>query len=146
MGIPAKGLVDLDYAFRQAVRSGIINEDDENIRCCKEIIKELSESNDFEIAEDGLPKRGGSLSPQAVFELLAEIERAHPFINNLYNKLLQEDIWLWQKGTIDKYLGLDSKNETAWAAYLVKLKNEGIENTIVDYEGTKEFLDWVDNI
>ena len=71
IGIPAKALVDLDYAFRTATQAGLLNEDDEDIDGCCRICSEVSAQCGFVLAEDGFPKRSESMSASDAFALLA---------------------------------------------------------------------------
>ena len=56
IGIPAKALVDLDYAFRTAISADLLSEDDADIAGCKAICSEVSNRCGFALAEDGFPR------------------------------------------------------------------------------------------
>jgi hypothetical protein len=143
MEIPAKAVVDLDYAFRGAVRSNLLQDNDEDIEACRGLFADLAQNNDFHLAEDGFPRKGGGLTPEAAFAILATVPDATVHIENLHTKLLNHNIWLWKKGAIEEYLGIEGKNERSWAAYNVQLHQIGCEATLNDFEGIKEFIDWI---
>lgn len=143
MEIPAKAIVDIDYAFRGAVRSNLLQEDDEDIVACRDLFANLVQNHDFHLAEDGFPRKGGEISPSAAFVLIAAEPAAEAHIENLYEKLLNHNIWLWKKGAIEEYLGIEGKNEKSWAAYRVLLNQNGCEATLNDFDGTKALIDWI---
>ena len=143
MEIPAKAIVDLDFAFRAAVSSDLLPADDPDIVACRNIFTALEADHDFQLAEDGFPRKGGSIHPAAAFALFAAQPEAEHHIENLHQKMLANRIWLWKKGAIEEYLGIKGKNERAWASYKVRLHRDGCEATLSDYSGTAEMLDWI---
>jgi len=92
MEIPAKAVVDLDYAFRGAVSSNLLQEDDEDIVACRDLFANLAENHHFHLAEDGFPRKGGEISPSAAFVLIAAEPAAEAHIGNLHDKLLNYNI------------------------------------------------------
>ncbi len=145
MEIPAKAVVDLDYAFRGAVSSNLLENDDEDIVTCKTIFATMAQNHDFHLAEDGFPRKGGEISPAVAFVMLAAEPAALVHIENLHTKLLTHNIWLWKKGAIEEHLGIERKNERSWAAYNVQLHENGCEATLNDFEGTRALIDWMKN-
>ena len=143
MEIPAKAIVDLDYAFRGAVSSNLLPNDDEDIVACRDLFAAMTQNHDFHLADDGFPQRGGEISPSAAFVLLANQLEAEEHIENLHEKLNNHNIWLWKKGAIEEYLGIEGKKEKVWAAYKVRLHQDGCEATLNDFDGTKALIDWI---
>jgi predicted ATP-dependent endonuclease of OLD family len=143
MEIPAKAIVDLDFAFRAAVSSGLLPADDPDIVSCRAIIAALADEHDFHLAEDGFPRKGGATNPAAAFAILANQPEAVPHIESLHQKMMASNIWLWKKGAIEEYLGIEGKNERAWASYKVRLHQDGCHATLSDYDGTVEMLNWI---
>ncbi|MEA2083081.1 MAG: AAA family ATPase [Thermodesulfobacteriota bacterium] len=143
MEIPAKAVVDLDYAFRGAVSSSLLDEDDEDIHACRALFTNLAQNHNFNLAEDGFPRKGGEKTPAEAFVILASEPAAEEHIANLHAKLLNHNIWLWKKGAIEEYLGIGGKNERAWAAFKVQLHQNGCEATLNDFEGTRELIEWI---
>ena len=143
MEIPAKAVVDLDYAFRGAVSSNLLPNDDEDIVVCRGLFADMAQNHDFHLAEDGFPRKGGEINSPAAFVLLANQPGAKDHIENLHQKLKKHNIWLWKNGAIEEYLGIEGKKEKVWAAYKVRLHQDGCEATLNDFEGTKALIDWI---
>lgn len=143
MEIPAKAVVDLDYAFRGAVSSNLLQGDDEDIVVCRNLFSDMAQNHDFHLADDGFPKKGGEINSAGAFVLLANQPGAEEHIENLHQKLKMHHIWLWKKGAIEEYLGIEGKKEKAWAAYKVRLHQDGCEATLNDFEGTKALIEWM---
>ncbi len=144
MGVPAKALVDLDYAFRHAVKDDFLIKNDEDLEGSKEIFGELAKEYGFELASDGYPMKGGSLTSAEAFAKFADYDRALNHIKNLHDKLLPHGIWLWKKGTIEHQLGVTSKDETGWTKFLMELRTIN-HAAIADLEGVNDFVDWLES-
>jgi putative ATP-dependent endonuclease of the OLD family len=143
MEIPAKAVVDLDFAFKNAVKSSLLSEDDPDICECTNWMENLAKSQGFPLSDDGFPKKGGAISPSDAFALLSKQPEVKQHIENLHQKLKENNIWLWKNGAIEDYLGIEGKNEKAWAKYKVELYEKGFEETLLDSEGMKSFIDWI---
>lgn len=140
MDIPCKAIVDLDFAFRGAITQGLICENSEDITQCKLIFAE----NDEITVQNGLPTRGGKLSPAQAFEWLGKQEKAIPHIQKLHNTLKEKNIWVWKLGAIEPYLGLKNtdKNEISWSNVKNNIENHGLKSVIKDNE-LVEMLCWL---
>ncbi len=142
--LPCKAVVDLDYAFRGAPKEGLIAQDDEDIQECKKVLKEMEDSGECKLDEEGLPMKGGALTPIEAYARLSEHSQASININSLHGNLLEKDIWLWKSGAIENHLGLQSKSEQSWAEFLESIRSYGFDS-VTDKEGIFEFLQWLDN-
>ncbi|MCK4235685.1 MAG: AAA family ATPase [Candidatus Krumholzibacteria bacterium] len=145
LGVPCKAVVDLDYAFRGAVINGFIAADDLDIIECKRIIAERAAELNYNLTDDGLPQKGGSLSSTEAYADLARKEDAIDHIQSIYDKLLRKNIWIWKRGTFDEHVGIDYKSESSWKAFLEKLeKEEEFTDVLADAGGIMKFLEWID--
>lgn len=54
-----------------------------------------------------------------------------------------QKIWIWKKGAIEAHLGIESKNESAWALFKTNIKNNGLSNTCSDYQSIVDLIDWL---
>ncbi|MFC1861381.1 AAA family ATPase [Chloroflexota bacterium] len=144
IGIPSKALVDLDYAFRGAIRAGILNEDNDDIIACKIICSQVAEQHEFTLAEDGFPKGNGNMSASEAIATLASEEEIKIHISNLHNMLKEEGIWLWEKGAIEDHLGIDKKGESAWAECAHQIQHNGCETAVADYQTFTNLIDWIE--
>lgn len=144
MNIPAKAIVDLDFAFRNAERDGFLSSDDEDIKSCKVILAEIVNKAGGILDGRGLPERGGSITSAEAFALLGDKTEAKEFIDNIHKKLRDHNIWIWKQGDIDNHLGLDGKDEANMADFLETLKQDGFNETVRDKDGVREFLEWVE--
>lgn len=142
LGLPAKGVVDLDYAFRGGRRAGLICQTDPDFTACIPIITALSQHHGFLVDTEGLPTRGGAMNAAEAFEILAKNPQAQPHINNLHAKLLAKNVFMWPGGAIEAHLGIAAKNESAWATYAARLKNEKVEDVVVDLPTVTKFVQW----
>jgi predicted ATP-dependent endonuclease of OLD family len=143
MGIPVKAVVDLDFAFKDAVRHGILDKDNSSITACKTIFEKLKDGGKLDLAENGLPKKSGDMSASQGFELLAEQDDAKPNIEKLHEELLAQGYWLWQKGAIEKHLELRSKTSGEHARFVRQLQSDGFFETLTDSKNIMKLCKWL---
>lgn len=139
MNIPYKAIVDLDFAFKGAIRGNFLDEADEAIIECKNILRSNS---DISLNASGLPQKGGILTAAQAYEWLAEQKEAQQYIQTLHDKLKEKNIWLWKLGAMDPYLGLKSKSEKAWAGAKRRIEQEGL-NEVIKRDEFIEMLEWL---
>lgn len=152
IGIPAKVIVDLDYAFKVAHKQGFIDENNADRLALIELLKIFGQNSEILVDNDNFPKKGEftnnkgekrSVQASDGYEFLAKQSQSILHIINIYNLLKKEQIWLWTKGTIEAHLGLAAKNEQAWASYKHKLYSKNTEAVISDFETVKQLIDWL---
>lgn len=143
MGIPAKAIVDLDFAFRGAIKGGLLDANHQDILTCKSILKQLNSSGQIELEGD-LPKgkNGGPTAAQA-FELLATQGEATASIANLHSDLRDKGTWLWRNGAIEPHLGLSSKGAKEHADFIKKLEAADFVSGLPDAAGIAELCAWL---
>jgi energy-coupling factor transporter ATP-binding protein EcfA2 len=143
MGIPAKAVVDLDFAFRNATTHGYLADNDVDIVSCKEVMQRIHIESGFCLSKDGLPEKGGKLKASQAFEVLAAHPDARPSIANLAEKLLRKNIWLWTAGAIEVPLGLKAKKETEWRRFHRETLDKGLDATASDAQSVRDLLEWL---
>lgn len=145
LGLPSLAVVDLDFAFRNAVPHGLLASDDADLIACKRVVARLAEGGEFKLDPDsGLPvRKGSSLRVFQVFERLAADQEAIPHIANLVAKLRAQHVWLWKKGAIEAHLGLTEKKESCWLDFQVRCDAHGLEPSCADYPEVKALVEWM---
>ena len=101
LGIPARAVVDLDYAFRQAITCKLIDANDDDVAVCKSCCAEIAAANGGSVADDGFFAKANK---ELCFEKLAADRRALTAIRSLHSKLKAKGIWLWTGGAIEFHL------------------------------------------
>lgn len=145
--LPAKAIVDLDYAFKQAIVDSYLEEDDADVMLCKKKLNEIAEAEGISLGDDGWPKKSGVINAQNAFALLASLEDCKKSINAIHGKLKEHNIWLWQKGTIERYLNIKSKDEDGWAQFVDDLNtNPDTLEVIPELEEMKNCIGWLNSI
>lgn len=142
MDLPAKAIVDLDYAFTGAVRDGFLSATDTDILSLKSILQILEQNNQITLNLNGLPQRG-IVKPAKAFEILANEPTALPYIDNLHSKLKQNGIWVWKKGAVEAHIGTTSKDELAWSQFKANVQSNGIQATCPDHQSVQDLVAWL---
>lgn len=146
MDLPCKALVDLDYAFTQAVEDGYLQDNDPDIVDCRNEMAQLAQENDINLNNGWPTKRNSSMTSAEAFALLASQQNVKDNIINLKTKLQDHNIWIWKKGTIESHLNLQSKTEAAWANFVEQVESDGIEMTLPDdHVEIQECINWLLN-
>ena len=91
----------------------------------------------------GLPKKGNDRSASDGFQMLSEQSDAKPHIENIHNLLKDENIWLWQKGAIERHLELASKRSRDHLRFINDLETDGFVEELTDYENLKAMCEWL---
>lgn len=144
MDIPSKAIVDLDYAFRGAIQHGYLESTDLDILAIKELLPGLAAVSGFSIdVNTNLPKKNAQFSAADAYEILAADTSAAPYIQNLHRKLKSKGIWIWTDGAVEKTLGLQSKTESAWAAFVISCKSMGVPTLSETYPQLISLFDWI---
>lgn len=145
MGMTNKSIVDLDYAFVEAIKHDILDVEDDSIVECKKILLKIAQEHDVILDEGtGLPKKSNTISASAVYALLAKHEDAVEHINNLHEKLKGHNIWLWTRGAVEDHLGIEGgKNENAWSNFAQAIIDKGVVTSVRDYNSVTMCFDWI---
>lgn len=142
MDLPCKAVVDLDFAFKEASKNGLLDDgvNDSDFIRCKE---KFTLNSTIELSEDGLPKKGASMTAAQAYEWLAQQPDVQEHINNLHQKLKVKNVWLWTKGAIEEHLNLPSKTEQAWSSFKYHLDNNDFSTVVTD-QAVNDLLVWLD--
>lgn len=141
MDIPCKAVVDLDYAFNNAVRDGYILATDPDLAALKVELAALAATGHISIGSNGLPQRGVTSASEA-FVTLAQQASAQPIIASLSAKFLAQNVWLWPLGDIEAHLGLAEKTEREWARFNTDLEQRGLHAVCPNAASIEQMLAW----
>jgi hypothetical protein len=141
MDIPCKAVVDLDYAFNNAVRDGYILATDPDIAVLKVELAALAAAGLISIGINGLPQKGVTSASEA-FVLLAQQPSAQTSIASLSAKFLTQNVWLWPLGDIEAHLGLTEKTEREWARFNTNLEAQGLHAICPNASSIEQMLAW----
>jgi len=143
MDLPAKAIVDLDYAFTSAVGHRFLKRNDPDLVQLMQLLESMAENLNIRL-QNGLPvNRESSMSAAQAYAKLASLPHSRVALKNLHKKLLKHNIWLWTHGAIEEHLGLRGKHEAVWSAFLSRLHREDPKEVIPDHEGVVELCEWI---
>ncbi len=137
MDLPTKAIVDLDYIFKGAIHSGFLTRDQREITELRLILQDLNQRNIIQMNGD---------TPNAKHcEALANDARSTIHISTLHQTLLQHNIWLWEKGSIEVHLGLTAKNENEWAYFKNRVNHDAtnFNDICTDHASVRSLINWL---
>ncbi|MES2486406.1 MAG: AAA family ATPase [Bacteroidota bacterium] len=127
MDLPTKAIVDLDYAMTKGIKEGFLIDTDADIAACKSELANIAAANGIEIGTTGWPVGNATMSAAKGFAILAAQPVIQVNIENIKQKMLLHNIWIWKKGTIENHLDLQGKDEAIWASFNLDLQSNAIE-------------------
>lgn len=142
--LPTRAIVDLDYAFTDAIRDRFIEENDPNLSHCLKIFDEEAKKKRIRLVK-GIPvTRNSGMSAAEAYAWFAALPECENAIQGLHDTLKSQGIWLWRRGSIEQHLGLSGKGELVWATFVERLKSgEDPRKYLPDYDGVLEMLRWL---
>jgi putative ATP-dependent endonuclease of OLD family len=143
MGIPTKAVVDLDFAFKVAPFTGLIDEDHVAIVACKAILSRLSASGSLTLDASGLPKSENGITASMAFEVMCNEPDSTMHISAIQEALVAQGIWCWSRGTIETHLGLASKSAAEHMNFLSRIGDEEYRAGLPDYASAQAMMQWL---
>jgi predicted ATP-dependent endonuclease of OLD family len=143
MDLPTKAVVDLDFAFKGALTSGLLDREIPAIETCFEAFRQLREEKGIVLSEDGLPSKGGDYTASQARRLLLTKPEAVDAINEIHELLKAQNIWMWKRGEIEQHLGIGGKTPLEWSRFVVGIKERDPAEVISDYDGVVELCSWL---
>lgn len=147
MDLPTKSIVDLDFALKNGIKEGYLQDGDLDISSCLTEILSIAATNNIAIGNDGWPTQStNSISAEKAFSILATSQNIQPNIISISNKMQVHNIWIWKKGTIEDHLNLTGKTEAIWANFTNTLETSNLETMLPnDFEEIENCINWVLN-
>lgn len=144
LDLPAKAVVDLDYAFTRAISDGFLDAADADIAALKAILARLKQGGRISIdARSQLPTKGVQGRAEKAYMLLAAEPDAAAAIERLHTKLSAAGIWMWTLGAVEAHLGLAAKNEATWAAFKKRMDEQTFPVACGNDTKAVELTEWI---
>ena len=142
MNIPAKALVDLDFAFTVAKQKKLIEKNHPSLDKCLDIIKDIQPKHGFQL-NGRMPTGGNGFKAPEIYELLAVEDEAGEHIEQLQCHFKEKSIWLWRLGAIEPHLCMESKNTGEWYKFKEKLAKQDANEVVSDLPAIESLIHWV---
>lgn len=127
-------LADLDFAFKIAGNSGLIDAGDPDIAACKAWFAANAGPINVFLGPDGLPTKQNAqgvrsaLKPAESFERMAQSMPTE--ISRIAAALRAHGIWIWSDGAIEAHLGV-RKNDPARISFVnTALQNQNLNHAV----------------
>lgn len=142
MGIEARALADLDFAFIQAPKAKLVAPDDPHRESVRRWFV-ANQSDKIVLSPNGWPNKekseGGA---EGAFRKMASDPANAAAIQSLHQHLKTKNIWVWCQGSFEQVLGLEPKNDhRAMADYLHGLQSASA--TIAERTACEAFCQWL---
>lgn len=125
MGIQARAIVDLDFAFTEARKgsNAMLPKEDDFLKTSRAVLKRLQAVHNFPIGENGLPIKDKKTGWQAAnaWSLFAADAEGKRLVAQVQQALKEEGVWVWSAGCIEDITGHRNKGEDAILAQEVSI-------------------------
>ena len=143
MDMPTRAIVDLDYAFTTATRDGFLDNDDPDLKYCRDLFRELAFHHHLRLV-NGIPvNKHSNISASKAYAMMAAMPEAERAIKSIHAKLRSQGIWVWTRGAIEEHLGLEAKNEAAWSKFIERSRSQKFTSTLPDYQSVEDLCRWI---
>lgn len=147
VGFFPKALADLDFAFKVAPSSGLVNPVSQPFIDCKNWFVANAPGLGIYLDANGFPTRKGpngagmsAYSPAEAFELLAVAMPNE--IDQIVQTLRAQDVWVWPSGAIEAHLGI-GKNDTDRVNFLNTAVQTGNLNHAQRPQDIHDLVQWM---
>ncbi|WP_018126159.1 ATP-dependent nuclease [Desulfovibrio oxyclinae] len=114
LSIPHKTIADLDFAFGSAGKDCQVAEYDRLVQESKAVIQSLSEKHGFRLNGEGRPQtKSSNMTAEEAYNLFATSDDGKDLVEEIHNRFLEKDVWLWPLGSIEYHLGMVEKGGAA---------------------------------
>lgn len=146
LGLPSKGVVDLDYAITKYRSHKLFDENNSDMLACKAYFKSKETEFGLKLSDDGWPTKKGTIGSEEAFAKLAADVNLKTKLESIITLFNTNNVWVWSKGAIENHLNIDAKNENHWLVFNQSVKENGIENALNgNLEDIKQFVNWITN-
>lgn len=143
MDLPVRAIVDLDYAFNNAVQDGFLERNDSDLEFCKDLFRELALQEHIRLVH-GIPvSKKSRISASEAYVLMAQMPESRKPLERIHQKLSKFGIWVWTRGAIEQHLGLGGKNERSWHQFIERVRHDDPQRFLPDYNDIKNLCDWI---
>jgi hypothetical protein len=143
MGLDVRAVVDLDFPFKVAPAVNLVPPDDARVDAVRARSRACAPSAGFRVSDDGFPCKGGSLSAEKAWELLADDEEVRRNVEALHSDLQKRGIWFWRGGAMEAVLGIEGKKSSTHAGFLERLSRGSVSECVADATSLEACLRWI---
>lgn len=143
MGIEAKAVVDLDYAYKGGVRAGLIDAEDGDRQAGITWFRANETTQNITVCEEGLPKKGTEGGAEGGYHRMSQDAANSDVIERLHGKLKEKGIFCWRIGSVERVLGLEQKNSSLEFRNFVDGVKQNGEAHLANQDEFRAFIDWV---
>lgn len=144
MGIQACAVADLDFAYTEARKGGLLERDGEDITTAKRVLAGLSQKHGFKLNGNGLPQNDKSgWSAADAWACYSENEDGRKIALISHETLKNMGVWVWLEGCIEHVTKADQKGEDAISEQEDKLRELSATDIEQEMPAFKTCFDWI---
>ncbi|WP_028572874.1 ATP-dependent nuclease [Desulfonatronum lacustre] len=145
MGIRACAVADLDFAYTNARRSGLLECDGSDIQAATQVLARLQPEHGFRLNGNGLPqtdKQAGWLAAD-VWACFAADDEGGAIAQSSHEALKATRVWVWPQGCIEQITNTDDKGEDAIIEQEQRLRAMSAAEIEEQMPALKACFDWI---
>jgi len=144
MGIKARAVADLDFAFTEATKGdgAIVDKNGPDMNEVKRVLGVLQEVHNF-CLNGGMPCKGNDFVAADIWAILGADPDGQKVCRKVHNILRTKDIWIWRTGCIEHVMGIGHKGEVAIMDQEAILRNMSKEDAMKTHPDLVDCFEWV---
>ncbi len=142
MDIRSCAIADLDFAYTNARKSGLLERDGADIAAAKTALNRLQTENGFTL-NGGLPQKCNQWSAADIWACFASDEEGQDIAQGSHEALKASRIWAWPQGCIEQVTGSDDKGEDAIIEQEQQLRAMSAVEIEQQMPAFKACFDWI---
>ncbi len=142
MGIKSCAVADLDFAFTEAPRAGLVDKVGADMVETKRVLGVLEGVHKFTL-NGGMPCKGGGFFASDIWALFAADADGQKVCSKVHGHLRTKATWIWTAGCIEHVMGIADKGEEAIMAQEEILRNMPKEDVIKTHPTLVDCFEWV---
>lgn len=148
MGISARAVVDLDFAYSHARKGGLLDRDGEDMAEARRILTRLQCEHGFTLNGNGLPQKSKQTGWSAadVWACFAADEEGRAIAEGSHVDLQMKGVWAWPQGCIEQITGAADKGEGAIIEQEQRLREMSTADIEQQMPAFKACFDWIRSI
>ncbi|SHJ84379.1 ATP-dependent nuclease [Halomonas caseinilytica] len=143
MDIRACAIADLDFAYTNARKSGLLERDGADMAAAKATLRRLRPEHGFTLSGNGLPQKCNQWSAADIWACFASDDEGQDIAQGSHETLKDARVWAWPQGCIEQVTGADDKGEDAIMEQEQQLRAMSAAEIEQQMPAFKACFDWI---
>lgn len=143
MDIRACAIADLDFAYTNARKSGLLARDGADMEAVKSTLSKLQPEYGFTLNNNGLPQKCNQWTAEEIWACFASDTEGQHIAQRSHEELKASHVWVWPQGCIEQVTGTTEKGEDAIIEQEQRLRGMSTAEIEQEMPNFKACFEWI---